>query len=160
MPRHVRQASDTRFALKGSGGCQMRREQSSIRNRRTRQRLSLFIVFAVISLFGYFWTVGISSIGASTSFNDPVTPTEPQDLDYSRFAHSSPTHTRMPCLLCHRRDTNASRINFPGKSGHTPCIGCHQQQFAGSGSPICTICHTNAANGAMKGFPKFHGGLT
>ena len=60
----------------------------------------------------------------------------------------------MPCLLCHRRDDDSARIGFPGKAGHTPCIGCHQDQFAvGSGGPICTICHTNAETGALKGFP-------
>ena len=73
--------------------------------------------------------------------------------DYSQFDHSSETHTRMPCLLCHKRETNATQISFPGSGGHTPCIGCHQQQFnAGSGAPICTICHTNAESGAMKSF--------
>ena len=129
--------------------------RQSNNRRRARHRLSLFITFTTVALFAYFWLTGVRTIGAATPADEPVEPAETQDLDYSKFAHSSPTHTRMPCLLCHRRDTNASRISYPGKGGHTPCIGCHQQQFAaGSGGPICTICHTNAENGAMKGFPS------
>ena len=75
------------------------------------------------------------------------------NLDYSEFSHSNASHVRMPCLICHRRDDNSGRISFPGKSGHAPCIGCHQQQFAGPSSPICSICHTDAESGTMKAFP-------
>ena len=73
--------------------------------------------------------------------------------DYSKFLHSSSHHARMPCLLCHRRESNSPRPNLPGAGGHVPCIGCHAQQFANKESPICTICHTDINSGALKPFP-------
>src|SRR6185436_12845820 len=66
----------------------------------------------------------------------------PEGLDYSKFMHNSANHARLPCLLCHRRDSNAAVPRRPGASQHLPCAGCHAQQFAGSDSPLCTICHT------------------
>jgi hypothetical protein len=78
----------------------------------------------------------------------------PEGLDYSKFLHSSQNHARLPCLLCHRRETNSSRPLLPGSNGHLPCAGCHTQQFANSASPICTICHTNAQSGMLKPFPR------
>lgn len=74
--------------------------------------------------------------------------------DYSRFTHSNESHSRLPCLLCHRRDDGSTRIRFPGKQDHLPCAGCHVQQFADNSGPMCTICHTNPQTGAMKGFPR------
>ena len=76
-----------------------------------------------------------------------------QDVDYSKFLHSSPNHARMPCLLCHRRENNSPRPALPGSASHTPCIGCHAQQFANTESPICTICHTDVRSGTVKAFP-------
>ena len=74
--------------------------------------------------------------------------------DFSRFQHENPNHSRLPCLLCHRRENDSVQPTLPGKDKHTPCIGCHQPQFAsGSSGPICTICHTDAQTGAMKAFP-------
>jgi c(7)-type cytochrome triheme protein len=77
----------------------------------------------------------------------------PEGLDYGKFLHSSQNHSRLPCLLCHRRDTNSPVPKRPGGSGHLPCAGCHAQQFANSDSPICTICHTDVKAGALKPFP-------
>ncbi len=82
----------------------------------------------------------------------PDSDNAPQDRDYSNFQHTNATHSRLPCLLCHRRDTNAARISFPGKSGHLPCAGCHALQFSDNTSPICTICHTGNGIG-LKRFP-------
>ena len=73
--------------------------------------------------------------------------------DYSKFRHSSTHHARMPCLLCHRRESNSPRPTLPGAAGHAPCAGCHAQQFANKESPICTICHTDVNSGAVKSFP-------
>jgi c(7)-type cytochrome triheme protein len=73
--------------------------------------------------------------------------------DYSVFKHDNPQHARLPCLLCHRRETNTARPTLPGKSNHEPCTGCHAQQFRDSNSPICTVCHTNVQAGAVKPFP-------
>jgi c(7)-type cytochrome triheme protein len=78
----------------------------------------------------------------------------PEGLDYSKFLHNSRNHARLPCLLCHRRESNSPRPQLPGKSDHTPCVGCHAQQFSNSDSPICTICHTDVKSGAVKPFPR------
>jgi c(7)-type cytochrome triheme protein len=78
----------------------------------------------------------------------------PGGLDYGKFQHSSQNHSRLPCLLCHRRDSNAPIPKRPGASGHLPCAGCHAQQFTNSDSPICTICHTDVKSGALKSFPR------
>lgn len=71
----------------------------------------------------------------------------------AKFTHTNQYHSQLPCLVCHRRDDNSPRISLPGKGGHTPCIGCHTQQFADNKSPICTICHTDAETGSVKNFP-------
>ena len=73
--------------------------------------------------------------------------------DYSQFKHDNAQHARLPCLLCHRRETNSAQPMLPGKAGHAPCTGCHAQQFSNSASPICTICHTDAQSGKVKAFP-------
>ena len=78
----------------------------------------------------------------------------PEGLDYGKFQHSSRNHSRLPCLLCHRRESNAPIPKRPGGSGHLPCAGCHAQQFSSSESPICTICHTDVKSGALKSFPR------
>jgi c(7)-type cytochrome triheme protein len=78
---------------------------------------------------------------------------EAQAGDYSRFSHSEPAHTRLPCLLCHRREgTSATPVR---SVGHTPCAGCHAPQFAASSGPLCAICHVNVEGGnrAIKPFP-------
>ena len=78
----------------------------------------------------------------------------PEGLDYSKFQHSSQNHARLPCLLCHRREGNASQPSLPGGKDHLPCAGCHAQQFKNSDSPLCTICHTDVKSGAVKAFPR------
>src|SRR5688500_12471824 len=45
----------------------------------------------------------------------------PQSQNYSRFKHDNPQHARLPCLLCHRRETNSAQPSLPGKSNHAPC---------------------------------------
>jgi len=78
----------------------------------------------------------------------------PENADYSKFQHTSAYHSRLPCLLCHRRDTNAARPAMPGRLNHLPCAGCHVKQFADSSNEICAICHSNAQSGAVKAFPS------
>jgi c(7)-type cytochrome triheme protein len=73
--------------------------------------------------------------------------------NYSQFKHDDPNHSRLPCLLCHRRTDNSAQPTLPGKNSHAPCTGCHQQQFANTGNEICSICHTDAQSGKMKPFP-------
>ena len=99
---------------------------------------------------------------ASESMPGPLTDASPvqeqmqfpEGLDYGKFQHSSRNHSRLPCLLCHRRDSNSPVPKRPGGSGHLPCAGCHAQQFSNSDSPICTICHTDVKSGALKPFPR------
>ena len=83
------------------------------------------------------------------------TDLDPQDqnIDFSKFLHSNPNHARLPCLLCHRRESTGARPSLPGGGGHLPCTGCHAKEFANSSGPVCTICHTNAQAGALKAFP-------
>lgn len=72
--------------------------------------------------------------------------------DGSKFPHGNSSHSRLPCLLCHRREDNSPQ---PKRSGHTPCAGCHVQAFAAASGPLCTICHTSVEPGrvAVKPFP-------
>lgn len=93
--------------------------------------------------------------GISKTLEAPQTQLQiPEGLDYSKFLHNTQNHARLPCLLCHRRDSNAPVPRRPGASQHLPCAGCHAQQFASSDSPICTICHTDVKSGALKPFPR------
>ena len=102
-------------------------------------------------------TIGVIHSHARFDASEPQSPQEqmqfPEGLDYSKFQHSSRNHSRLPCLLCHRRDSNAPVPKRPGASQHLPCAGCHAQQFSNSESPICTICHTDVKSGALKPFP-------
>ena len=76
-----------------------------------------------------------------------------QSADYSQFKHDDRNHARLPCLLCHRRETNSPQPALPGKTAHAPCTGCHAQQFSNPASNICTICHTDVQSGKIKAFP-------
>ena len=116
------------------------------------RKLQLVVIGAVI----------VVTLGYVLRSNATATNAEPQQqqsqpaegLDYSKFLHSSRNHARLPCLLCHRRESNAPRPQLPGKAGHVPCTGCHAQQFSNTDSPICTICHTDVKSGAVKPFPR------
>lgn len=76
--------------------------------------------------------------------------TQPAAQDLSKFRHATGQHARLACLLCHQREENTSRLRLPG---HSPCAGCHAQEFANPASPICTICHTAPPAAAVKAFP-------
>ncbi|MFL6282233.1 MAG: cytochrome c3 family protein [Pyrinomonadaceae bacterium] len=123
---------------------------------RARRRLSLAVVASACLVFAL---TLLLSANASTAEHAPdkgaseVGPlaAEPQ-TDFSRFTHTNPQHARLPCLLCHKRDDNSPR---PVRSaGHTPCSGCHTQQFADASSPICTVCHADPRSAAVKPFPS------
>lgn len=107
------------------------------------------------------WFAGILSFSVFNSHASSAEPgassaqahVPPANADFSKFTHTNAMHSRLPCLLCHRRETNAAVPQRPGSNGHMPCAGCHSQQFADSGSPICTICHTDVQRGTLKPFP-------
>lgn len=106
---------------------------------RPARRARLFAALAIAAAF-----LALALLDAH-AFGPPAPST-----DYSKFSHTNGHHARVACLLCHRRPTNAARPSLPG---HSPCAGCHAQQFADPASPICTICHTDAKTGAVKAFP-------
>lgn len=128
--------------------------------RKQALRRRLLLVFWMVECVGLLVSAGTNSKSfatpsASVFKTQPVEfmSIRPQDTtaDFSKFSHVKPTHERLPCLLCHRRDSNSPR---PQRTGHMPCAGCHSQQFANAGSPLCTICHTNVQTGSIKPFPS------
>ena len=129
---------------------------NATRAARMRQRLSLALVASACLVFAL---TLLLSANASTAKHAPddgasagVTPVAEPQTDFSRFTHTNPQHARLPCLLCHKREDNSP---LPVRStGHTPCSGCHTQQFAYSSSPICTVCHADPQSAAVKPFPR------
>jgi c(7)-type cytochrome triheme protein len=90
---------------------------------------------------------------AAGNLSDPLANISSDSPELAVFGHTNQYHSQLSCLICHRRDSNSARISLPGKENHSPCIGCHTQQFANKKSSICTVCHTDAESGALKGFP-------
>src|SRR4029453_18462214 len=89
------------------------------------------------------WILNQVVLGSRVSREDEVVGrgnTASGGQNYSQFKHDNPQHARLPCLLCHSRETNSPRPSLPGKSNHAPCTGCNANQFRDSSSPICTIC--------------------
>jgi c(7)-type cytochrome triheme protein len=129
------------------------------RNPNSRPRSRGFgLVFACIltglTLVTFWGSRAAGSISLPPAESNQEQMQFPEGLDYGKFQHSSRNHSRLPCLLCHRRDSNAPIPKRPGASGHLPCAGCHAQQFSSPESPICTICHTDVKSGALKSFPR------
>ena len=73
------------------------------------------------------------------------------DLDYSKFLHTSQKHASIACTACHHRTDNSARPAFPG---HKDCTGCHLSQFTTPKIPMCSICHSdvNGNNPPLKAF--------
>lgn len=128
--------------------------------RAPRARRTVTLVVLVVSCLGFALTLGLNSrasalVSTESTGHEPVMNFEAawaqtSGGDFSRFTHTNPNHSRLPCLLCHQREDNLPKPTLPG---HLPCTGCHTQQFADTNSPICAICHTNARSGAVKSFP-------
>lgn len=109
----------------------------------------------IVVAFALAMPIGFVVIGsARTAEQGSQKMNVPDTGDYSRFQHASEYHARLPCLVCHRRNDNSARMQFPGAAKHAPCAGCHVKQFADSGNAICTICHDNAQSGSLKAFPR------
>lgn len=132
---------------------ELKEKQRSVSRGRIFQ---ILVVICGAFFFVYSLFVGFGEARAGALPGEPM-PEEfaaaTQTKDYSRFTHSNQFHSRLPCLLCHRRDDNSTRIRFPGRTDHLPCAGCHALQFSDQSSPICTICHSNSQSGEMKRFP-------
>ena len=104
------------------------------------------IFFAVTLLLGARVSTAEHAAGAGDASEIEPAPAT-QQTDFSKFTHTNPQHARLPCLLCHQRADNSPR---PVRSaGHTPCSGCHTQQFADASNPICPICHANPPSPAV-----------
>jgi len=129
------------------------RDEFAGRTRPARLRRLLSLAAALMALLGFALAPALGSrAGAPFLAPEAVFDAAQGGGDYSQFQHTNPQHVRLPCLLCHRRDDNSPR---PVRSvGHTPCSGCHTQQFADASSPLCTICHENPSSGAVKPFPR------
>ncbi len=148
--------------LAPSGSQEISTPAHQLRRDRRSSRLTLFF-FSLVSCALILMTIlnsratSTAEAGAnisSTGSTDQEQMQFPEGLDYAKFQHSSRNHSRLPCLLCHRREGNSPRPKLPGSSGHLPCAGCHAQQFSNSESPICTICHTDVKAGTLKSFPR------
>jgi c(7)-type cytochrome triheme protein len=119
------------------------------------RKLQLALISTVIvATLGYVLQSGATTASTTTEAGQQQQSQPAEGLDYSKFLHNSRNHARLPCLLCHRRESNSARPQLPGQSQHAPCTGCHAQQFSNSDSPICTICHTDVKSGAVKSFPR------
>ena len=111
--------------------------------------LTIIVLFSALAVM----ETNLSDAAKSAVFSEPQMQV-PENADYTKFRHDSSYHARLPCLLCHRRETNSPRLSLPGKPNHLPCAGCHAKQFADSTNAICVICHSNAQSGALKPFPR------
>src|SRR6188474_1190310 len=105
----------------------------------TGRKVSALVV-ALVTTASFAWMLNQVVLGSrSDRENEAAGRSEtafgPQD--YSQFKHDSAQHARLPCLLCHRRESNSARPTLPGKSNPAPCSGCHAPQFSDSSSPIC-----------------------
>ena len=111
------------------------------------------LIVLTVSLLLFAWAIP-SAQPAMANLETHLPQAQNPSKDFSKFKHANPNHSRLPCLLCHRRETNAARPTMPGGNGHLPCAGCHTQQFASSSGPMCTICHTDAQSGKLKAFSR------
>jgi len=111
------------------------------------------LIVLTVSAIVIAWAISTSHSVSATPETYLPEPQEPVK-DFSKFKHENANHARLPCLLCHRRDTNSARPAMPGSNGHLPCAGCHAQEFANSSGPMCAICHTNSQPSKLKTFPR------
>src|SRR4029079_2410370 len=62
--------------------------------------------------------IAIAWIAAGSNYSEPVRSefyAQDPGKDFSTFKHDNPNHSRLPCLLCHRRETNSAQPKLPGK---------------------------------------------
>ncbi|REJ75524.1 MAG: hypothetical protein DWQ47_08610 [Acidobacteria bacterium] len=150
--------------MEGGGTARRRQRGRSNRQRTEVPAKQIAVVLFLSIVFGY----GLSACGdsnekdAADEMNTANNNALPANLDtalqatrvdtgqYAEFSHEGDYHSRLPCLACHTRETNASKIGFPGKVEHSPCAGCHIEQFRNPQSSICSVCHSDAGSGVVK----------
>lgn len=98
-----------------------------------------------------------NAVNASNSNLNTALAVAEEEGRYAEFSHQADYHSKLPCLACHTRDNNATTIGFPGKVEHSPCAGCHVEQFRNPKSQMCSICHTEPETGAMKASFRLEG---
>ncbi|MDQ3257032.1 MAG: cytochrome c3 family protein, partial [Acidobacteriota bacterium] len=115
--------------------------------------LASVVGLVALSLFNHRAAASPASNASETNASLPQ-QSQMSSVDFSKFLHDSPRHSRLACADCHRREANNStRPNLPG---HKACTDCHLPQFVTANQPMCAICHTDVAsqNPPVKGFPS------
>src|SRR5580765_3246328 len=117
---------------------------------------SLLLAGFIVFVLGLIVDVEYSDwhVHASASSIDVLPGPQAGNIDFSKFKHDNKMHARLPCLLCHKRESNIAQPTMPGGTKHLPCTGCHAQEFANASSPVCLICHSEPAAGKLKPFPR------
>lgn len=130
----------------------------------THRKCQMAVLIAALAAFGIFFNscsqikdksenkpVNTNTIASNVSEPTPAPGVKIENADFSKFGHFNPAHAELSCLMCHRAEENQQAT--PKLPGHTPCAGCHSDQFQDKNSSICTICHTDAQTGGLKNFP-------
>lgn len=114
---------------------------SAVNSRARQETLVLALIAGVVLTFFVARNLAVAA---------PLT--QGNDLDYSKFLHSSQRHASVACANCHHRSDNSARPSFPG---HKDCTGCHLSQFTTPNVPMCSICHVNVNgnNPPLRAFP-------
>jgi len=117
---------------------------------------SLLLAGFIVFVLGLIVDVEYSDwhVHASASSIDVLPGPQAGNIDFSKFKHDNKMHARLPCLLCHKRESNIAQPTMPGGTKHLPCTGCHAQEFTNASSPVCLICHSEPASGKLKPFPR------
>lgn len=126
--------------------------------RRTALRGAVVLLFALIAFGNLLTSCSKEPTHLETGENNPVTPliedatsTDPMtNVDFSKFMHDGPRHKNLPCLLCHQRNDDTTKVGF---APHVSCAGCHTPQFDDPSHPICLICHEKQGSAELKPFP-------
>jgi c(7)-type cytochrome triheme protein len=109
--------------------------------------LSIWIILAILAVTAS-WFLLAGERAARANVASP----QGNDLDYSKFLHTSAKHASIACASCHHRTDNSAQPVWPG---HRDCIECHRTQYATPNSPMCSICHSDLSgnNPPRKAFP-------
>lgn len=127
-----------------------------LRARVARGRLP-FAACLVCSLVAGVYFGGLANVSRAGAAPPPfnfLLAARQQNVDFSRFLHSSPAHRdQRTCNDCHQRRDNAAAPRLPG---HKACTDCHLPQFVTPNVPMCAICHTNldSSDPPVKNFPR------